>query len=96
MPAPASDTAGTCAGQASLEHLAAEITARGYQAHLHTPAGRLPYLDLRHPRLSILSEKVYAQAGWYWYSWAERIAACDDVVGAAATLARVLRTADGG
>jgi hypothetical protein len=79
---------------ADLEKLAAELAARGYQADLRTPAGRLPYLDVRNPRASVLAEKVYAQADAYWYSWAERIADCDDVTTAAAILARVLRAVD--
>jgi hypothetical protein len=37
-----------------------------------------------------LAEDVYAGRGFYWYSWAERIASCDDPSGAAAKVARVL------
>lgn len=79
---------------AELERLGAELAARGYQTAIHTPAGRLPYLDVRNPRASVLTEKVYAQAGAFWYSWAERIAGCDEVTAAAAILARVLRAVD--
>lgn len=80
--------------QAALEKLAAALTARGYHADLRAPHGRLPYLDVRNPRASVLTEKIYAQAGAYWYSWAERIAGCDEVTTAAAILARVLRAID--
>ena len=80
---------------ADLERLAAELTARGFRTSLHAPPGRLPCLDVTNPRASVLAERVYAQAGSYWYSWAERIACCDEPATAAATLARVLRTADG-
>jgi hypothetical protein len=38
--------------------------------------------------------KVYSQADAFWYSWAERIAGCDEVTTAAAILARVLRAVD--
>jgi hypothetical protein len=80
--------------QADLENLAAELAARGYHADLRTPPGRLPYLDVRNPRASVLTERVYAQADAFWFSWAEKIAACDQVTTAAAILARILRTAD--
>jgi hypothetical protein len=79
---------------ADLEKLAAELTARGYQADIRTPAGRVPYLEVRNPRAAVLAEKVYAQADAYWFSWAEKIAGCDEVTTAAAILARVLRTVD--
>jgi hypothetical protein len=88
-----SDTIDTRTEQADLEKLAAELTARGYEAKLCTPAGRLPFLDVRNPAASALSERVYAQADSFWFSWAERIAGCDEPAAAAAILARVLRTA---
>lgn len=95
MSALASDSTDARAEQADLERLAAELTARGYQADLRIPQGRLPYLDVRNPRASVLSEKVYAQADSFWFSWAERISGCDEVTTAAGILARVLRTVDG-
>lgn len=95
MPAPASHSPDTQAEQADLERLAAEMAARGYQADLRTPPGRLPYLDVRNPRASVLAERVYAQAEAFWWSWAERISGCDEVTTAAGGLARVLRTVDG-
>jgi hypothetical protein len=78
-----------------LENLAAEMTTRGYPSTLHTPPGRLPYLDVANPHAAILSERVYASTEAYWFSWAERIAGCDEVNVAAGILAQVLRTADG-
>lgn len=95
MPAPTSHTPDTHAEQADLENLATELTARGYHATLNTPPGRLPHLHVRNPRAGALTEKIYAQAGAYWYSWAEKIAGCDEPAIAAGILARVLRTADG-
>jgi hypothetical protein len=77
--------------RAELEKLAAALRARGFQAGLRTPEGRLPYLNVRNPRASVLAEKVYAQAGTFWWSWAEKIAGCDEVTTAAGILARVLR-----
>jgi hypothetical protein len=91
MPAPASTT-DTHTEQADLEKLAAELITRGYNANLRTPPGRLPFLDVSNPQATVLSERVYAQADSFWWSWAERIAGCDDVTTAADTLARVLRT----
>jgi hypothetical protein len=93
MPAAPQHTPGTDAGQADLASLASELIARGYTADLRTPCGGLPCLRVANPGAPALTEKVYAQGGNYWYSWAEPIAACDEPAAAAATLARVLRTA---
>ena len=75
----------------ALESLAGELGRRGYDTRLITPHGRPPSLTVRNPRARALAETVLAQSGWYWYSWAERIAPVDDVTGAAAIVARVLR-----
>ncbi len=79
---------------ADLERLGTELATLGYHADVRIPVGRLPYLDVRNPRASALTETVYAQGGSFWWSWAERIAGCDQVRTAAAILARVLRTSD--
>ena len=81
--------------QADLEKLAIALAALGYRALLRTPAGRLPFLDVSNPRAAVLTERVYAQADSFWWSWAERIAGCDEPATAAGILARVLRTVDG-
>jgi len=86
-------TAGDGAGHP--RRAGAELTARGLHAVLRTPPGRLPYLDVVNPRASVLTERVYAQADAFWYSWAQRIAGCDQVTTAPDMVARVLRTADG-
>lgn len=78
----------------SLENLAAALPAHGLHATLRELPGPLHCLDVRNPAASALTESVYAQAGWFWYSWAERIATCDDLTTAATALARVLRTRD--
>ena len=85
----------TIAVHADLERLAAELTELGYQADLRTPASRPPFLEVRNPQASVLTERVYAEAGSYLYSWGEPIARCDQASSAAAILARVLRTAEG-
>ena len=98
MPAAASHTArtpDTGAERAGLESLAAELTVRGYRARLRTPHGQPPYLDVINPHAAVLSERVYAHAGAFWWSWAEKITDCHQVTVAAGILARVLRTADG-
>jgi len=77
--------------EADLERLAAEMTARGYQAAVRQPAGRLPYLDVCNPRASVMAERVYAQADWFFWPWAQRIAQCGQPAAAAAIVARVLR-----
>ena len=78
---------------ADLEKLGAEVAMLGLQATVRTLAGRLPYLDVRNPRASVLGERVYVEGGSFWWSWAERIAGREDVTAAAAMLARVLRVA---
>ena len=76
-----------------LERLGAELTSRGYITAVQASAGQLPHLAVTNPRASVLTEKVYVQGTSFWWSWAERIAAREDVTGAADLLARVLRTA---
>ncbi len=78
-----------------LAELAAELSRQSLHATLHEPDGRLPFLEVRNPAASVLIERLYAQADSYWWSWAERIAGCDQVATVADTLARVLRTVDG-
>ena len=80
---------------AELERLGTELQALGFKADVRTHGDRLPYLDVKNPRASILGERVYAQGDSYWWSWAERISRCEDVTKAAATLANVLRTVSG-
>jgi hypothetical protein len=79
-----------------LEKLAAELGTRGLLADVRTPHDRLPYLDVRNPHASALTERVFAQADSYWFSWCERITGCDQTTEAADILARVLRTTDHG
>jgi hypothetical protein len=80
--------------RAELERLAAELGRHGLRGELCTPPGKLPYLHVRNPEASVLSERVYAQADSFWYSWAQRIAGCDDAGAAATALSRVLGTTD--
>ena len=82
-----------------LEGLAEAVTRQGLQARLVTPPGRIPSLHVVNPAASALAEDVYAarcQDGqwWFWWSWAERIAASDDLAGAARRISRVLAASD--
>jgi hypothetical protein len=86
------------ANLARLEGLAAILADRGLRTRLLTPRGRVPSLHVVNPLASSLAEDVYAGRGqdgrwWFWWSWAERIAAGEDVEGAAALIERVLRAA---
>ncbi len=94
MPVRPDQPADTDAEQADLERLSAELALLSYRAQLVTPPGRLPYLHVRNPRNAHLTENVYAQAGSYFWPWAEPIAGCHQAAEAAAVVARVLRTVD--
>jgi hypothetical protein len=83
------------ANLARLEGLAAILADRGLRTRLLTPRGRVPSLHVVNPSASALAEDVYAGRGqdglwWFWWSWAERIAAGEDLEGAAALIERVL------
>jgi hypothetical protein len=79
-----------------LETLAAALDAALYEARVVTAQGRRPYLDVRNRRASVLTEHIYAGDGWFWWGWAERIAAVTDVAAAAEAISRVLRAVDAG
>ena len=83
MHAPGNDTA-------ALEKLAAELTARGYETRLIAPDGRPPWLAVINPAATMLAETVMADAEWFWWPWADRIAPAADVAAAADAIARVL------
>jgi len=93
MLAPAGNSESAQDQQADLEKLAAELAERSLRADLHAPNGRLPYLQVRNPHVHVLTETVYAKAGAYWYSWAEKITDTGNPGQAADTLARVLAAA---
>jgi hypothetical protein len=57
------------------ERLGAELGARGYQPHLVTPGGAAPLPAVRNPPAAMPSEKVTAQAGWFWWPWLPQIRA---------------------
>jgi hypothetical protein len=83
------------ANLARLEGLADVLACHGLRARVMTPPGRVPSLHVVNPAAAALAEDVYAgraQDGewWFWWSWAERIAAGEDLEGAAALIQRVL------
>lgn len=79
-------------GRAELEKLAAELTARGLTAHLVIRPDRLTCLAVSHGRASGPPQRIYAQADWFFWPYAERIAACDDLTPAADAIAHALHT----
>ena len=78
-----------------LECLAEALARCGLRARLLTPPGRVPSLHVVNPTAARLSEDIYAGRNsdgswWFWWSWAERIAAEEDLDGAAVLIQRVL------
>ena len=78
-----------------LEALATELGERGLRTRLVSPPGRVPRLHVVNPTVSRLAEDVFAgrsQDGlwWFWWPWAERIAAGEEVTVAADLIAKVL------
>jgi len=105
--APSSDTASSAAAGPTqacadrLDQLGPALAARGMAASLVTPAGRVPSLRVVNPAAPALAEDVYAGccedgSWWFWWSWAERIAAATDLDQAAARIAHVLAASPGG
>ncbi len=79
----------------NLEKLGEELTRRGMQVRLVLPPGRVPSLHVVNPEARALEEHIYAGWGsdgiwWFWWSWAERISATEDLDVAAAAIVRVL------
>ncbi len=91
LPAPAQHQASAD----RLDQLGPALARYGMTASLVTPAGRVPSLRVQNPAAPALAEDIYAACGedgswWFWWSWAERIAAASEVDRAAALIARVL------
>src|SRR5260370_17020020 len=77
-----------------LEGLAEVLAHHGLRASLMAPPGRVPSLHVVNPAASVLAEDVYTGRGqdgtwWFWWSWAERVAAGEDLEAAAALTHRV-------
>jgi hypothetical protein len=83
------------ARRSQLEGLAQVLTHHGLRASLMASPGSPPSLHVVNPEASVLAEDVYAGSGqdggyWFWWSWSERIAAGEDLEGAATRIKRVL------
>ena len=77
-----------------LELLAGELGRHGLEASIVSPPGRVPRLQVTHPAGA--AEDVYVgrcQDGtwWFWWPWAERIAATKHLGDATARIEQVLR-----
>jgi hypothetical protein len=78
---------------ARLDLLAGVLARRGLEASPLAPEGRMPRLAVQHPGGE--SGEVYAWrcqdgAWWFWWAWAERIAAGSDLERAAMLIEREL------
>ena len=87
-------------GLSRLEGLAEVLAHHGLRARLIAPPGRVPSLHVVNPAASALAEDVYAGRGqdglwWFWWSWAERIAAATELESAAQRVAHVLSAPHG-
>ena len=81
-----------------LELLAGELGRHGLEASVVSPPGRVPRLQVTHPAGA--AEDVYVGrcrdgTWWFWWPWAERIAATGDLGDATARIEQVLRRAPG-
>lgn len=79
---------------AALERLAAALPGEVYATTLTCGQGWPPHLAVAHRELR-LTEGIYAQDGWYWWGWAERIAPITDPDTAARKVTSRLRAAPG-
>jgi hypothetical protein len=80
-----------CAALAQLEK---DLVNRGYETALMAQVGMRPYLEVRHPQVPRLVERIVANANGFWWPWAERIATLDEVAHTAERVAQVLAVRD--
>jgi len=76
-------------GPAALERLATALGPR-FITTLVAGAGRRPHLSVV-SRDARSGEDVHVEGGWFWWPWAERIAATDDPLAAAHHVTAALR-----
>jgi hypothetical protein len=82
-----------------LDRLAPVLARQGMTTNLMAPAGRVPSLRVVNPAAPALAEDVYAGccedgSWWFWWSWAERIAAATELERAAERVVHVLSASD--
>jgi hypothetical protein len=78
-----------------LERLTPVLARHGMTTNLVAPPGRVPCLRVLNPADPALAEDVYADrcedgSWWFWWSWAERIAAATELDRAAERVVHVL------
>jgi hypothetical protein len=77
-----------------LERLGEALVHRGFQERLSAPHERHASQQVIKPEANAHNQNILAEHGadgwWFWWSWAERIAAADDIAAAADRVARVL------
>jgi hypothetical protein len=83
-----------------LDRLAHTLAGHGLRVSLQAPPGRVPSLHVVNPAVLALAEDIYAGCcedgrWWFWWSWAERIAADDDLESAATRIEHVLAAPHG-
>jgi S-adenosyl methyltransferase len=78
----------------ALERLAAELDPGVFATTLVAGEGKVACLSVA-SRHAGLAEDVCARDGWFWWSWAERLAPVTEVSAAAAKVAAVLRLLPG-
>jgi hypothetical protein len=78
-----------------LERLAGALARRGMDVSLVAPPGRVPRLQVGHPGADGVTGDVYVARcrdgnWWFWWPWAERIAAECELDAAAGVIEREL------
>jgi len=78
-----------------LERLAGTLARRGMEVSLVAPPARVPRLQIGHPAADGVTGDVYVARcrdgnWWFWWPWAERIAAECDLDAAAAVIEQEL------
>jgi hypothetical protein len=89
---PAQPDPGDPADLADLDALADALNQAGFPALRLTPPGGLPYVDTGLPNGMAPGERIYAQAGTFFWHTATPIAPSDRPATAAAAISRALQT----
>ncbi len=80
--------------ESALENLAAALDRQSYAASLVTGRG-YPHLLITNRAAAQLTENIYCDGRYFWWSWAKRIAPAADITTARDAVMRVLRALDG-
>jgi len=76
----------------ALEELASRLDRTAYVVSLVATAGRHPHLCISNRHAAQLTEWIYCDGQFFYWSWAERIAPVADLASAAAVISGVLRS----